>query len=639
MGCSEFFSALAKNNEIVKNVRKSEKLFNDEEYVYNLEETRYKSCYQQIHNVLSPKKIDSAEKEIREIIKTLIIYDLPIAKAKKERFEHYAISVKAQYEKERDNEKKEELLNKTSIYYEWFKRWSLIYESLFALVSFRSLEHFAIFMEWDKIPEEKMWEYSIDTFGDNGYSGCLKGFFFYANQMVLNDKIKFILKQLPTSFGKTYSDSEMIAFILGYNKNEQIIKITGNNSLPSKCTMQIVKIMASKRYLQVFPEYAQLWDGQGEIEKAIYSVCQLKDGKLTVMGCTNDTSFECFSKDCKRDGIRGGYLFLDDIVQRKEILNLVAHQLDLDDFDGTWKKRSRDEKKFKIVCGGTTYDAYDLLCELKLRYSGGKLFKTQINKWTSINEKQDAIFICVPKLDERDRLTFPQKCVLENVLADRRNNYELFMAMDMQQPMIPKEYSFYWDYLKQYDYVPSDCTEFAQATLDPARTGQNYVSMPICKIRKELDEQGEEIEIHYLVDCLYKKIPMEEAYTYICTLIERHHIVRLHIERNTDTSLAYLLNKMLKEKGISYCEISEVYSTKNKEERIYADENTIKKRFRYPKRDMYSQASDMGQFMNHVISYKYKGSAYDDSIDSLGLYCDKFINNKGKIEKAQLLYI
>lgn len=628
MAVANLLEGIEVSTDTLRAVLKDKRKYNDEKGVYWLEEKRYNAYYQQIHSYLAPKGTDKGEKEIREHIRTIIMLDLVVCKQKLDRFFN-AIPI---YEQRKDT--KNQMLA-----FEYFQKWRALYEQFYALVSFRSLEHFAIFMEWDKPFADKMWEHSIDTFKDGGYSGCTKGFFYYANKMVLTDEVNFILKQLPTAYGKSYSDSIMIAFIFGKDKDEQIIKVVGNNSLPPKCTLQVVNIMASKRYLQVFPEYAKLYSGTGDIKDQIFSVCRIKDGMLTIAGSSKDTNYECFSKECKRDGVRCGYLFLDDVVQKKEMLKLDKHKEDLADFDGTWKKRCRDEFHFKIVVGGTTYDAYDLLCELKFRYSGGKLYPSKVNKWTHTNKEGTSAFICVPKLDEHDQLTFPQKCKLETVLADRKNNPDIFYAMDMQQPTVPKEYTFYWDYLLQYDYIPSDCSDYALAVLDPARSGKNYVSMPICRKRQEVLADGTTVERHYLTSCFYQKVPMDEAYGKICDLIEEKHIVKLLIERNTDTSLKFVLDKMLHERGVMFCEINEVYSTKKKEDRIYADETLIKNSIVYPRRDMYSVGSEMGLFMNHIISYKYSGADYDDSIDSIGLYCDEYVAQKNKKAEIKLLQL
>lgn len=625
MAIANYREEIATTVEIIKNFRKSRELYNKEQEFLDIMQEKYKMCYSQIHEYLAPKKNQKSESEIQAIIKDIFSIDLPICEAKISRF-------KLAIEKETD----EETIDK---YYQYLQGWLALYEDNYALVAFRSLEHWALFSEWDKRDADKMWKYSIDTFNDNGWSGCTKGFFYYANQMILQNDIKFILKQLPTSFGKSFSDSVMISFIFGIDKTEQIIKVVGNRSLFPKCTKQVVDLMCSKRFRQVFPEYAKDIDENKKISEQIFSTCAIKDGLLTINGSGRDTNFECFSKETNRDGIRGGYLFLDDIVQRSERMKLKFHEQDIDAFDGTWKKRSRDEKSFRIVCGGTTYDIYDLLSVLRFRYSKGKMKRSTVNKWTTLNMEGTAAFIKVPKLDENDQLTFPQKTVLASVLEDRHNNPDLFKAMDMQEPVAPDDAPFYWDNLRQYEFVPDNKSEYCYATLDPARTGDNYVSMPICKVVKDIEKDGSIVERHYLIDCLYLKAPMDALYSIICGLIKKHNIINLHIERNTDTSLKYLLDKMLHEEDYYKCNITEVYAYKNKEDRIYENETLIKNKIVVPARDLYGRASQMGQFEEHIVAYKYKGADYDDSIDSLSMYVDKFVNNKGGTQKAKILKI
>ena len=96
---------------------------------------------------------------------------------------------------------------------------------------------------------------------------------------------------------------------------------------------------------------------------------------------------------------------------------------------------------------------------------------------------------------------------------------------------------------------------------------------------------------------------------------------------------------MLKEQGIAFCDITEVYSTKKKEDRIYASETLIKNKIVFPREELYSRNSEMGQFMQHIISYRYKGAKYDDSIDAVSLYADYFISDNDRQSKTEIWYI
>jgi hypothetical protein len=112
----------------------------------------------------------------------------------------------------------------------------------------------------------------------------------------------------------------------------------------------------------------------------------------------------------------------------------------------------------------------------------------------------------------------------------------------------------------------------------------------------------------------------------------------LHIERNTDTSLAELLKMKLAERGINYCNITEVYTYKHKEDKIYDNEEAIKSTMVFPEFGLYAQGSEMGKFMKYLTSYSYKEkNLYDDSIDSVSMYSEKFIAFKVKSNSLTVL--
>ena len=216
--------------------------------------------------------------------------------------------------------------------------------------------------------------------------------------------------------------------------------------------------------------------------------------------------------------------------------------------------------------------------------------------------------------------------------------------MEQQQPQNPETSPLCYDKLNTYERLPDNISENAYACLDPARTGKNYVTMGIHRTAKEKDKFGVDIERHYLVDCVFQLKQMEDVYGEICDKIQHHHIIRLHIENNTDTSLKFLLEKMLHERGIMFCEISESFSSENKEEKmremVYGMEGYFKNQMVYPAMNMYAPSSQMGKFMLYFTAYDYyKPVEYDDSIDEECMYIDAFVAKKRQLAKAKLLHL
>ena len=599
-----------------------------------LEQERYRLYRSQIHDYLAPQKKQVAEQEIQDRVKEIVRYDLPICRIKIERFKN-AIPI---YERKKD-------VKGVNLCYRYLQEWLDLYELNYALVSFRSLEHFALFMEWEKPENEKVWTISIDPHNDGGYTGVTKPFFYNFNRMVLKKDIKFISKQMFTGGGKSYSNQFAISWLLGIDQNNDVLDVLGNPTLVLTNARGIVNIMTNPKFAKVFPNFQKFHDMGGDIARNMFSVCRLKEGELTLADSTKTLNVKIISKDTPIDGIRVRYLFLDDVCRSKDATNLKQHTIDINNFWNSWYKRNYGTDDFYIVISGTAYNVNDIMSHLIAYFTKGKMQRTKENKYTYQSLDGTSIIIKIPKIDDDlNRSTFPQKFPYKDALEARDRDYNTFMAMEQQQPQNPETSPLCYEKINTYSEIPSDLTNYAYAVLDPARTGKNYVSMPIKRIREEIDKFGAKIKVHYLVDCIFQLKQMADLYSEICDKVEHHHIIRLHIENNTDTSLKFLIEKLLHERGITFCVVSESFSTENKEERmrelVYSNEGYFKTQMCYPEMQLHAPSSQMGKYMLYLTSYDYyQKMEYDDSIDSECMYIEKFVSQNSGINKAVILKV
>lgn len=608
--------------EVLKEFRKSRELFGHESEILDLCKTRYGLYFSEIHEVLSFEGGDECEEQIREHIKNIYSLDLPVCEIKVKKFQEYLRVYK--------NKKDTENVDKC---YKYLQEWVDLYERNYALVAFRSLEHFANFMEWDKRDREKVWKYSIDPMGDGGYTGVNYPFFYYFNQMVLKKDIKFISKQQATGTGKSYSNIVAISWLLGIDPNNDVLVVLGNPALVLMNTRGICDTVVNPRFAMVFPKFQQYHDAGGDIKQAVFSVCRQKEGELT-LACSDKTlNVKVISKDTSIDGVRVKYLFLDDVCRSKDAGNMKQHDIDINNFFNSWWKRNYDTENFYVVVGGTAYSIFDILSYLKSYYSKGKVKRSPVNKYTTLSMDDKCVFIAVPALDpDTDESTYPQKFSTEEKRKIRQRDYRSYMAMENQTPLAPENSPFYVDNLRRYEVFPDEFVkEPCWASLDSARIGYDYNSMPI------FTKIGDDF---YLKDTLYLNEPMDNVYPKICDKIQEHHIVKLVIEKNIDVSLKALLTRMLNERGVYYCEIIEVYATVNKEVKIYNMEQTIKSKIVFPDGQLYYYASQMGKFMNDVFAFSYTHkNEHDDSIDSLATFCQRMIIKPEQNTRAKLLYV
>lgn len=612
------FDLVQESRVAFSEMRKTKKYLSNDEYVIAVCDSLYKTMYSQIHYYLANLRGGEGESEIREHIGYVLEYVLPTLKDKLKHINAVAKKVKSQ----KFTEENKEHLQKLQEYYATYGK---IYENFFALSAFRNIQNFALYMEWGMPENDKVWKYNLN---------CFKGFWHYADKMVLDGTVKYLEKQCPTGYGKSYADIVLMAYIFGVDINADILKVVGNPSLVTDMANKVVKYMCKPNFSKVFPKFAEF-----ECDKAkMFDVCREggnnQPARLLLHGSAKGTSLLLINKDTPVDGGRFKYRLYDDITRSKDKGNINMHEKDIEKYQDQWKKRKYDDNNSFEVFSGTTYHIYDFLSTIKRKYGGDEAVQSKVNKYTKFNAKYKSVFVSVPKLDwDTDESTYPHKYTTEEARADRLADYDTFMAMDMQEPMPIEGCAFSYDNLQTYKVIPhieeERENESCWAMLDPARTGANYVAMTICL---PIEDK------HYLKDCIFQMKPMEKMYSVIISKIEQHHITRLHIEKNTDTSLASLLREKLAERGINYCNITEIYTYKKKEDKIYDNEAIIKSSIVFPEFGLYAQGSEMGKYLKYLTSFSYtQRNLYDDSIDSVAMYAEKFLQNRSKTNSITVL--
>lgn len=586
---------------------KSAKMWGNDEVVISLFSSLNYALVQEIQQ-LSLLKNDKNEKSIRQLIGRYVIG----CKDKNKMIWLGAIKpIKTKIDRILKSRKPD-----TNI----LSKYMALYDDFMALASMRSFKHFCLYMEsdWDK----KVWESTQKIF---------EGWYTYATKMVLDGDVKFIEKQLPTSYGKSLSDSFLIAWIFGHDIDNDVLKVFGNKYNCSRAFDTIVELMCSKKFAKVFPYYAK-FDGKKDL---IFESCKQGEGTFKISGSQKPVNFLCVGKESKISGVRAKFIFLDDITQAEDADKINAHDRDIYTYDTVWSKRFYSNNNAYLVVSGTTYSMFDILTYLKKRFNIAGAVVSKMNKYTKIAYSNEfikngvSVFVCVPKLDyDTDESTYPEEFPTEKARKDRENNYRVFMAMEQQQPLAPQGNPFYMDNLNQYDDLPAIGTNgrsiYHQAYLDTKRKGKDYCAMVICS------KFG---GFHHPIDCVYEDIPMQDCYPIICAKIIQHNISHLVIENNINEGLTTLLLKMLAEQGYCGCKIEEIYNYEKKDDRIAGEEANIKAFMRFPKFGMYARSSPMGKALDELYSYSYKRkNDHDDFTDACAGYSRAFISNKGSAQ-------
>lgn len=598
--------------------------------------------YRNVHERFSKIRTQTSETEIRNICKYIIAFVLPVLRNK-----ILFLNTK------RTNGSI--LSNEMNTLMEFLD----LEDDFMALASFRSLTHFAIYMETQDDEQDKVWKYTMDN--------TMGSIFYYANSMILDHKFSNLIKQTPTGYGKSKSDCGIISFILGYDMNASVMKIVGNPTVLQTLFNRLILMIQSKKYGKVFPEIGK-YNGSDEM----FSLLQKSEGKFLLKDSKKGMSFAIFNKETPIDGERYNYQFYDDITKSKDIDNITEHEKDNKNYINQWRKRQDNEYTTLRFFTGTSYHSQDFLSNRIKELSngenlildiGGKGNTFKWSKYVRLSNDKKTVFIRIPKLDDLEKgedkcfCTFPErfskKVALEQLHSSDRSLVRSFYAMEQQTPLPPESLSFDWIFLKTYDKLPdeilrNECETWA--IIDPNRKGNdNYACLIFKSIRRNsninrnnVNDDGDDDEKYwYLVDCYYEKKTAKKALPEICERLAFHKVDIVSFEENTtdiDLMTQFLTENMKKNLWENFT-LDSFWSDKRKVDKIFNYQDDIKEKIIFPEQRIYRYDSPMGRAMCDITTYSISSTnnnngnfgnykKNDDSIDCCAMLCERLSENR-----------
>ena len=492
-----------------------------------------------------------------------------------------------------------------------------LYEKSMAFAGRRSLEHFIDYMELNK-PKKVL----------GNRRGILKPLLFYLNKATFSEELEYIIASYPPSSGKSYTLTYYTAWLYGIDRNNSVIRMSYSDNLVNGFSITVREILTEQRFFDVFPEFKQY--GQKQFVTSQVENWKLKDSNVQF-------SHMAIPRKGQITGMRANKaMIFDDMVKgTEESTNSDLHQQMYNWWTGDWINRKDDETQTKYIFVGTMWSPEDILNRVtEDREKVSPAVPSDKFKYTWETKDGSSVFIRVPQLDDNDETTCPAVMSTKKAREIRDMADPFQWACVYQQDPIPAEgLNFADELLNHFDQLPLNedgtpaYSNYSLAVLDTTRRGKDNVSMPICKT--------DGIN-YYMIDVIFKKKAMTELYEEIIAKIEEHHITWLVIENNTDTSLKALLDKMLEERGIYYCTITEKYNTVKKEIRIKDNQGTLRKLICFKPKGHYKPNSDYGRFMKNLTTYSFDyPNRNDDAPDSGALFVTEIILERGKPSKPK----
>lgn len=471
----------------------------------------------------------------------------------------------------------------------------------------RSLEHFIFYYEWEWKQSDKLLENRYDI---------LIPFIYYLNKLPFDDKLEYILASYMPSAGKSRCMCYYEAWRLGVQNDGCFLRISYSDMLVKGFSRSVIDIIKAEEYAFVFPEMNY------KKEKKIFTKETDDEWRLKTAGLLQ--SYMARSRDGQINGTRASLsIDIDDMIKDdKEALSMELHNDIWIKWVNVIQSRKTLGRKIAYVLVGTKWSPYDLICrvddDLRRKH---EFVKDSKFKYCEISTDGTCAIINVPALDyETDESTCPKIISTEELREIRgKNTPYYFSSVYQQQPIPPEGLDFDWQHLQTYDTKPmlGRDYDYTFASLDPARKGKNYVSMPI---HAHIDEK------YPLVDVLFEKKAMSDLYDDIVNKIISNKIIRLVLENNIDTSLKEVLETKLHQKGYYSCEITEKYNLAKKEARIKDQQGVIRGQIVFPDRSILVDNSPIGRFMTQLTSFSFDfANKYDDAIDSEALFAHQII--------------
>lgn len=313
----------------------------------------------------------------------------------------------------------------------------------------------------------------------------------------------------------------------------------------------------------------------------------------------------------------------------QECNNAEIHKKITTLFYGDFMDRFETQEDMAIILTGTMFNPADVFStEISYALENGYYVDKRFNN-TYISKKKDIVVILNDCEDEFGNSAFPEFISNEDLDKKRRSlpKYE-YHCIWRQKPIPAEGLLFSGDYLKFYDSLPEELSDYAFATLDPTRRKPNdYLSMPIFRYNPS---NG----LYYLVDVIYKQKSILNLYDEVIKKIKTHKIIEFWYEENTDTSLGTVLKMKMEQDGNNidkWCKLNEVWSSKNKIERITHFSDAIINNIVFPSKLYAPTTTQLGFAVHQLQQFDgSKNTGHDDFPDSLSMFADKHIVNSKK---------
>lgn len=415
-------------------------------------------------------------------------------------------------------------------------------------------------------------------------------------QDLIDDKLDLLAVSMPPGTGKTTLEIFVLSGVIGWFPDMPNLSSSFSGTMTKSIYDGVTQILNDPdeySWHEIFP------DVEYDQRKGTNS----KDQTINVGSPKRFKSLTCRAINASLTGnTRCEYLLCAD-----DMCSGIEEALNKDRLEKLWTTyntdlKTRKKQGCKELHIATRWSTMDLIGRLKAQNE----------------DNPRARFIAIPALDENGESNFNYR---GGVGFDKKYFEDMKRSMDdisfkclfMNEPIEREGLLYHDDEIRRYLTLPVEPPDAILSIADTKNKGTDFFAQPVFL------QYGDD---YYCVDTIYDDdSDYERQYAKSANMIINHKVEACQFESNNGGDRVSLeVSKRVKDaKG--YCNITQQYTTQNKETKIIVYAPWVKEHVIFRDRSLYQPNDEYGRFMAAVLGYSPVGkNKHDDAPDVLSSF-------------------
>ena len=405
-------------------------------------------------------------------------------------------------------------------------------------------------------------------------------------QSFIDSNKKILVINMPPRFGKSYTATLFVQWLLGRNNKLKIMTGSYNETLSSTFAKQVRDMIATEQtqgvtvYRDIFPD-TKIKYGEASMNKWALEGSQVANYLAT-------------SPTGTATGFGADLIVIDDLIKNsEEAYNSNVLEKHIDWFTNTML--SRTEKGFKLIIIMTRWASNDLAGFILSNYD-------------------DVVHINYKAINDDGTPLDEETLSLEDFEFKTKNMAKEIVYANYQQEPIDIKGRLYSEF-KTYVDLPKEKIVKISAYCDTADTGDDFLCNIIyadCK------------DSAYILDVIYTKEAMEITEPLVAEAYKKFNVNVADIESNNGgRAFARNIERITRDKGNYKTVVKWFHQSGNKIARILSNSAWVNNNIYMP----IDWKNKWSEFAKDIISYQKEGkNKHDDGPDALTGVAEKVIN-------------